>query len=753
MKLDFGVFTSRKYLLACAGLLCFVASNIVAAESKSKQPTQCNTEFIPSYLLAPLPKSGTTTRTENIDVTSDKAYVEKGQIFHFEGNVQLKQTDQILNADNAVYYKEQKRIDAQGNIRYQTNNHVVTGNEAHIDIPEDKAEISNPEFWLIESHLRGKAATVDVHNKNNMLLKSVEFTSCDKDEEDWKLRASELQLDQLENEGIAYNARIEFMHIPFIYLPYMSFPLSGRKTGFLVPSVGSSTASGNEIAIPYYFNLAPNYDATFTPRYYDKRGTQYLGEYRYLLPHSAGQMELEYLPNDRLSKTDRTYASYNHHGTLAGGWTTSLLYQYASDSNYFDEFANSLSSSSVANLERHLSLNYITKAWAFKSSVQSYQTLDETIAATSRPYEKRPQLQFVVNPYELPYGLETSATTEYVNFYRAEGVTGDRTDIMPQITWHYREAAGFLQPTLKLRHTRYDLYDQDPSYDSQTSRTLPMFSVDSGLYFDRDVTLSDDKLLQTLEPRLYYLYVPYRNQDELIVNESGNPITFDSSLPPFNFSDLFRDNRFAGVDRVGDANQLSAALTSRLLTETGAEWLRANVGMIYYFHNREVTLPNGPVETSRQSDLAAELYSNWNQHIESNASLLWGQENNNVARGSMQLRYTHEREKIINLSYRYERDQINQADLSVLWRIQQRWKGVYRWYYSFLNDIKLETTAGLEYESCCWAIRLVRRDYVSDLGLLGEQRNLTFWIQLELKGLASVGSKVDTAFETGLFTD
>jgi len=727
---------------------CFSAE--LFADSFNSKTSQCSTEFIPRELLSQLPKSSSSDKKDDIFVTSDKAYVENGKIFHFEGNVRLQQSDEMLRADTAVYDKEEHRIDARGAVKLQTNHQLITGDEAHINVSKDDAELSNPEFWLTESHLRGKALSVNVVEKNRLVLKQVEFTSCDKDDEDWKLRASEMQLNQSENEGIAYNARIEFMHVPFIYLPYMSFPLVGRKTGFLVPSIGSSTASGDEIALPYYINIAPNRDATFTPRYYDKRGFQYTGEYRYLHEHSRGQMELEYLPNDRLTNTNRIYASYYHQGVPASGWNTDVLIQYASDSNYFDEFENSLSSSSVSNLERHLDINYGDKYWAINSRFQYYQSLDETISPSDKPYAKRPQIQFILKPYNFPIGLETSANAEFISFYRAEGITGDRTDIMPEISWPYRADPGYIQPTIKFRHTQYHLYNQQSFYDTQTSRTLPIFSIDSGLFFD-----SDDKkgntLVQTVEPRLYYLYVPYRNQDNLIVDSDGKSITFDSSLPSFSFADLFRDNRFSGVDRVGDANQLSVALTSRILTQSGAEWLNASIGEIIYFRDRKVVIPGGALETTKTSDIAAELHSYWGRKLESNANLLWNNDYNGVYRGTMQFRYLFDRGNIFYLSYRYERKQINQADISVLWRLTQRWKGVYRWYYSFLDDIKLETSAGLEYDSCCWAFRIVRRDYVSDLGLLGERRNQTIMMQLELKGLASVGSKVDSTFDTGLF--
>jgi len=279
-----------------------------------------------------------------------------------------------------------------------------------------------------------------------------------------------------------------------------------------------------------------------------------------------------------------------------------------------------------------------------------------------------------------------------------------------------------------------------------------MFSVDSGLFFERNVFTDEEGTIQTLEPRLYYLYVPYRDQDNLIVDPNGNPITFDSSLPQFSFSELFRDNRFSGADRVGDANQLSASVTSKFINDSGEELVSASIGQILYFENRDVVLPNGNPETRSQSDLAAELKASWKNRFDASASVLWDERESEVYRGSLQFRYQHDRDKIGHLSYRFERDSIRQADVSALWRLNPQWKAVWRWYYSFLDNKKLENVVGVEYESCCWAIRLVQRDYISDFEIDDETRNKSIWVQLELKGMASVGKKVDTAFETGLFS-
>jgi LPS-assembly protein len=742
-----------KVFLSTSITLLILSFSIAAnAETSPSSQSHCNTQFVPPHLLAPQPDKKAMPLKGGIDVTADKALVEKGKAYHFEGKVQLKQSNQILNAIEADYYEDENQIHARGSIHFITEKQVITGSRAKVNLETDTAEIENPEFWLLQSHLRGEADSVDIEKRNSMTLKNVKFTSCDKEDEVWVLRASELQLNHEENEGIAYHARIEFMSVPFVYLPYLSFPLEGRKTGFLVPSIGDSTSSGAELSVPYYFNIAPNHDATFTPKYLEKRGILYIGEYRYFFQNSAGQVDLEMLQDDDIKKEDRLYGSYFHQGKPAEGWTTDVSYRYVSDASYFEDFSNNLTTSSLTHLERHVDVNYQAERWSVKSKIQYFQTVDDTIPVASEPYQRRPQFQFAFNPYDVGAGVEASANAEYVNFYRSAGTTGIRTDLVPQIGWPYRANAGFFQPSLKLRHTRYDLQEQNPAYESKTSRTLPMFSVDSGLFFERNVFTDEEGTIQTLEPRLYYLYVPYRDQDNLIVDPNGNPITFDSSLPQFSFSELFRDNRFSGADRVGDANQLSASVTSKFINDSGEELVSASIGQILYFENRDVVLPNGNPETRSQSDLAAELKASWKNRFDASASVLWDERESEVYRGSLQFRYQHDRDKIGHLSYRFERDSIRQADVSALWRLNPQWKAVWRWYYSFLDNKKLENVVGVEYESCCWAIRLVQRDYISDFEIDDETRNKSIWVQLELKGMASVGKKVDTAFETGLFS-
>lgn len=736
----------KRVAVPCLGLMCMP---LAYGADPTGSWNYCSTQFIPEDLLTALPPDSDHSAGEGLRATADRVRMEKREIYYFDGDVLLQQADSLLHTDAATFNRSTNKIHAEGVVRFQTDKQLVVGDTADVYIGQDKARLSNVQFWLLGNHLRGSAKSFSVLDRDLMSLEQVQFTSCDKDHESWVLRASNLNLDFAHNEGIARNARVEFMGIPFAYIPYLSLPLVGRKTGFLAPSFGTSLVSGTEIAVPYYLNLAPNRDATITPRFMSKRGVQYVGQYRYLNHNSEGEFNLEYLPNDDVYHDDRIYAAYQHNGNPAPGWRMNVYYRYASDDEYFDDFANTLSASSMTHLERYLALNYQAQYWRADAKIQHFQTLDSTIAAVNRPYQRLPQLQVSTYPYFLPMGFEASASAELVNFTRAEGVTGSRLDVAPLLAWRYHSAAGFFEPAVKLRHTRYELENNHPTTDDRPTRNLSQVSLDSGLYFERNMEINNERVLQTLEPRFFYLYVPYRDQNDLIVDGNGDSKVFDTTLPQFSFAELFRDNRFSGVDRIGDANQMSFSLSSRFFSDSGNELFNASIGQIYYYRDRLVTLPGGTPDMERRSDIAAELRSDWSNKFSAKASVLWNNAENNVRRGSSEFRYQINRNKITYLSYRYERDAIDQADFSFLWPLRPKWKIVGRWYYSFLNDTKLESLAGFEYESCCWSVRIAYRDYISDLA--DQTRNDSIWIQLELKGLASVGKKVNDAFETGRF--
>ena len=679
---------------------------------------------------------------DNMYFSADRAEAQ-GDRYRLWGDVLGQRGPQSLFAEQLRYDAGNDRARAEGGIRYRKGERLLFGERADMALESETGEIRAASFWLLDKHLRGTAETLKIEGPEQMSLSRSLFTTCDEGREFWRLKAAHLHLDQAENVGVAHHARLELLGLPVFYTPYLSFPLEGRKTGLLIPTIGQSSRSGREISLPWYLNLAPHRDATITPRYMSRRGVMLGGEFRYLNPNSSGEIDFTYLAGDRVYGSDRSSVAVNHRGDPAPGWQTSLRYSQVSDGQYLNDFANRLNVTSITHLESRADVSYRNAWWSGSLMVQNYQTLDEGQALTSRPYARVPQLKLDLSPLRLA-GLQLDARAELVRFAREAGVVGSRVDIQPAVSLPLESTAAFLTPRLAFRHTSYSLQRTAADSDPSPARNLPVFSIDSGLFFERELSGQGGATLQTLEPRLFYLYVPYVDQSELIVDENGVSRVFDSSLPLLTLGQMFRDNRFNGADRVGDANQISAVLTSRVLDAGGRELASATLGRIVYFRDREVTLPGRAVETGTASNWLGEVSSRWIPAVSARLSLEWNQPTGNIDRGSASLRYHPKPRSALNLGYRFERERLEQSDVSAMWPL---WKGLSilgRQRYSAQDSLLLESLAGFEYESCCWVLRALKRRYRVNAE---EELSDSFWLQLELKGLSSVGRNVGSLLE------
>ena len=728
--------------------LCFVVVAVVGTVPAQAEETPWS-YCAPSPAANLAPSAGENLQNNNMRFTADMISKE-GVEYRLQGKVIGERNVQRLEAQRLFYNEQTDQARAEGDVRYTFGNRLLTSDTASLQLDKDTGQFSPARFWLTDKHIRGKADSVVLLGKSVTELEGAQFTTCDEGDNAWLLKASSLRLDTIANEGIARHARIEFMHVPIFYFPYMSFPLQGRKTGFLVPSFGESTVAGSELSVPWYWNIAPHRDATLIPRFMSRRGVLLQGEFRYLNEHSRGQLDVAQLPNDRVFGDDRSALTLRHTGEPGKGWRSRVDYRYASDRDYLNDFGNRLATSSLTHLERRGELSYQAENWRASLLLQGYQTLDKSLPAISRPYQRLPQLQFSMSPWSGFAGLEWSLDAEVVQFDRAEGVVGTRWDVQPSVVWPYRGAAGFLLPKLGLRHTQYTLRNNHPLTDTKPTRSLPLFSIDSGLIFERDLSASGRAVRQTLEPRLFYLYVPKREQTDLIVDETDTARVFDSSLPLFGYDRLFRENRFNGADRVGDANQLSAALSTRFLDAQGRELLSASLGRIFYFQDREVTLPGAAVETDTASYWLAELKSQWTATTRARSSLQWDSKANELARATVSWRYQKGRQRVLRLGYRFDREKLRQVDVAGIWPISQRWHVVGRWLRSTKDHTTLETLKGIEYESCCWSVRIVQRSY--RVNAADEDLSDSIWFQLELKGLTSFGRKVENLLARDILT-
>ena len=656
------------------------------------------------------------------------------------GGVLVRRGQRLAGAETAVYDPDTTSLSLDGNVRYRDPTTSIRSDTAVFAYETGRVSFRGAEFQLGQGGARGAADALEISQQGTLRLGEVSYTTCPPGSNDWLLEADSIKLDTNTGQGTAKNVALRFKGIPFLYAPRLTFPLGdARKTGFLAPEIGSAGRSGNEIRVPYYWNIAENYDATFTPRLLTDRGLQLASEFRYLGERNDGMAQVEYLPNDDVFGDTRTFVAFNHRTLFDNGWRNLVDISDVSDGNYFEDLRQSLSATSITQLNRSVLFDYYGKNWSFLGRVQDYQTIDETIPEDQRPYQRLPQLRFFGTLPGEPAGFRASLDAEVVNFDRDVGVTGWRMDFQPKLGWPIERAGWFVKPEVVLQHTLYDLDNTVAGQDANPSRTLPISSIDTGMILERQLNRGSN-WVQTLEPRMLYVHAPFREQDDL-------PI-FDTILPDVNLVQLFQKDRFLGVDRIADNDQLSIGVTSRILNgDTGQEVVTATIGQTRYLSEQGVTLPVGNLTTDFSSDYVAELtfllFENFNFDI----GHQWGSGNRDTTKSEARLQYRPASNKILNLAYRFRRGSLEQGDVSWSWPLSQSWNFVGRYNYSLRDDEVLEQFYGLEYESCCWGLRLVSRQFVSTRE--GTQDS-SFGLQLVLKGMASVGTGADRILERGI---
>lgn len=707
------------------------------------------------------PEAGQPQEQAPIRASADTSELSKNQQATLSGNVDLAKGDLLLRSDEAAYDKANDQLRAKGNIELREKGVLVRGESATINIESGTGSLDGAQYVLHEAHARGAAEQVLRESETIVRLNNGSYTHCSPASKAWILTADDIELDQSTGVGTAKHAKLRLADVPVFYWPYLTFPIDNRRrSGLLFPSVGTAKSSGGlDLSVPFYWNIAPNMDATLAVRTIASRGVAGELEARYMNRYSNWVFAGSWIDDEEFNDS-RWFYALNENGMLPGGWVHGINYTEVSDKDYLTDLsgATSLEIKRSTSLEQSANIAKTGRYYNFSAHVVQYQVIDDFVADQ---YRRLPQLNLAVETDRTsfrPTWLLRAQGTEFDIDSRNRAI-GTRIYLEPGISFPMLANWGYVTPTVKMKSVSYmldDGHDLSPGVavtDDKPSATLPMASLDAGLFFERPTQWFGQGFTQTLEPRLYYLYNQYQDQSE-------QPL-FDTGFTTFDYNQLFRESRFTGYDRIADANQLSIGLTSRLIQDSsGTETLWASIGQIIYFDDRKVGVdPAGSlVDDSTTSQIAAQLGYQWTRNLRSYISTLYDTDDGQLAQAGGRVRYASQRGMVLNLGHNYRRrdpisingievdNTISQSDISAIVPIYRHWAAMARYNYDHTNSRTLGQVLGVEYNTCCWKFRLA---YQSGLdSSLETERGIYF--QFEMKGLGGTDTGVNSILKNSI---
>ena len=693
----------------------------------------------------------------SIEIEGDSLETLLDRKMKAKGNAILKKGNKTIKAEVIEYDEVSEKLITTGNTNIDLESMSLRGSKLTLKLSdetgsmedasfnfkrgdkEEKSVIKNGTVITKRSYdFRGDAKAIFFEGENKKRLQSGRVTTCEADSDDWYLKSSNMEVNTKTDRVNASNAIVEFKGLPVLYTPYINFSLNkNRKSGFLATTFGTTTKSGFDLQIPYYFNISPNMDATVTARYLGKRGPQADGEFRYLEENYSGKNQIQFMKHDEESGKDNRYlVRLEHQHKLNNGWSASYNYQKVSDDAYFSDLATMIQVTSVVNLPQRANINYAGDTWKFNALTEKYQTLTN---ASNSPYQRLPQLDLSGRKDFDSYILDFKSQWAYFDrdekftstYTDAQKVTGSRLTITPGITVPFTETYGYIKPKLSANVRSYNL--NNSSIGNKDILT-PIVSVDSGMYFDRTVNLLNQNFTNTLEPRLFYVYIPYKDQSALP--------NFDTGLADLNMQTLFSENQYNGQDRINDANQLTASVTSKFIDKNGKERLSGIVAQRYYFEDRRIFGADLDAKKAN-SDIFMGGTARLANSMNLDAMFQYDPTSSKFLRSTLSTRYNPEPGKMLNLSYRMiDNVSDNTQDLKVFnaagqWPLGNRFYSIGRYNYDLKTSQTIEILGGIEYDGGCWVARTIF-DRISLP--TSPQPNYTFFVQLELNGLGAIGS-------------
>ena len=748
-------------VFACKPLVVALVWAFCSTTAQAQQAEVCHTDDMVSAASAPAvdnaPVATQDLPTDAVRIRADKIAGQTGVRALAEGDVVVERNAETLHAQRIDYDQPADTLTAEGGFTLtRADGAQVRGDTLQYDLGKQSGQVRDAAFEAEHEgrRLQGTGNELVLHDGKRSSAKKVRFNTCGRGDNPWYIEAAELQADRNTNIGTAKHAKLVFKGVPILYTPWADFPLSGgRKSGFLVPSVKIGS-NGTELELPYYFNVAPNYDATFAPGVISARGLTLRGETRYLMPDYQGQVQARYMPHDRRSRHDHRYeVQWQHQHRLNPQWQGGVSLNQVSDDDYYRDFYGRNEVAENVQLDRRAWLNYEGKAFGgtlnAQALAQKYQTLSDAQGRKDKPYALLPR---VSTQWDRQFGqVKTTVSTQFAHFEHAEKQDGSRAVLYPQAQWQIDRGWWYARPKVGVHFTRYWL-DRFRGASSRTAnRILPIANIDTGMNFERHTRLFGQNFIQTLEPRLFYNYIPKKSQNDLP--------NFDSSENSFSYAQLFRENLYSGNDRINSSNSLSFGLQTRLFeTHSGAERFRAGIGQKFYFNADNVLLDGNIARLPRnKSDIAAFAGGRVAQHWHADAKLHYNHNARALERADTGIRYHPEAGKVLSARYKYARreeiytghfDRLRQLDLAFQWPIRSNLYAMGRLNYGLSPRKPLEQMLGLEYRShCgCWSASMAAQRYTSGQ----DSYKHALFFTLQLKDLSSLGNNPFKALRLGI---
>lgn len=752
-----------RYLLA----LSLLPKLVLADESPATLASQCLIEPpVPRIVSQP---GLSAAEQAKIRIASDRSKAEMGKQAIFTGDVVFSQGDRHIAADEAILDQATEQFDANGNLVFQDSNFTVTADSLQAQMRSNRATLKGAQYWLHGQQVHGDAEKLQITINNNLILTNTNFTTCPPDNVSWLLEAEKIKINSEEEWGEIWNAKLRVADIPVFYIPYMTVPVSDkRKTGFLYPSFSTSTTNGFEVSAPYYWNIAPEYDLTFTPNYMTNRGLFTKTEFRYLAGEAQnGRLNFEYLGSDRMigGSPNRYLYNWQHQGAIDKNWRVLTNFTEVSDNNYFNDLKSDVNRATDNQLSRIGEVSYFERDWDISTRVQDIKVLGED----EKPYQVMPQVNFNYRAADFWNNLDFGFNSELTNFaHQDDDVnTATRLHMAPSLTLPIHGPSGSLTSQLKLMQTNYWQDKNNTKFDTlddTVSRTIPQVRINGQINFERFTELFEQNYRQTLEPQFQYLYVGYEDQRGIGI--------YDTAQLQDDYFGLFRDRRFSGLDRIADANQVTLGITTRFFDDHNQEATKFSLGQIFYLQDSKLGYEDNIFEQNQSTSvLAAELDTRLSQDWYLGAAIQYDTNTSDNKKTEVTLDFRPEANKLLQLSYRYVPDLLNsntndlvnisQAGVRGAWPINDSLYFVGNWYYDLNESRSIETYTGFQYESCCYAIRLsyhyrIKTNYDDNIGSAiideREQFERGVYLNLVIKGLGGSGPLgVTDMLNDGLF--